>query len=54
MLNREVLRSCAGMGPIGVKAHLKPFLPTHPVIPTGGLPEFKGDEQARRHHLDEF
>eukprot|EP00892_Ulva_mutabilis_P002870 jgi/Ulvmu1/12584/UM092_0014.1 len=27
-----------GMGPIGVKAHLAPFLPSHPVIPTGGLP----------------
>jgi glycine dehydrogenase len=25
-----------GMGPIGVAAHLAPFLPTHPVIPTGG------------------
>jgi glycine dehydrogenase len=25
-----------GMGPIGVKAHLAPFLPTHPVISTGG------------------
>ena len=24
-----------GMGPIGVKAHLAPFLPTHPIIPTG-------------------
>ncbi len=24
-----------GMGPIGVKAHLAPFLPSHPVIPTG-------------------
>lgn len=24
-----------GMGPIGVKAHLIPFLPTHPVIPVG-------------------
>src|SRR4051812_13325583 len=24
------------MGPIGVKAHLSPFLPGHPVIPTGG------------------
>merc|ERR1712222_283372 len=23
-----------GMGPIGVKAHLAPFLPSHPVIPT--------------------
>ena len=35
-----------GMGPIGVKAHLKPFLPTHPVIPTGGLPAFEGDAKA--------
>ncbi len=25
-----------GMGPIGVMKHLVPFLPTHPVIPTGG------------------
>lgn len=25
-----------GMGPIGVAAHLVPYLPTHPVIPTGG------------------
>ena len=25
-----------GMGPIGVGAHLAPYLPTHPVIPTGG------------------
>ena len=24
-----------GMGPIGVKAHLIPFLPTHPVVPIG-------------------
>lgn len=24
-----------GMGPIGVKAHLVPFLPTHPVVPIG-------------------
>ncbi len=28
-----------GMGPIGVKKHLAPFLPSHPVIPTGALPE---------------
>merc|ERR1719449_183250 len=27
-----------GMGPIGVKAHLAPFLPSHPVIPTGAIP----------------
>ena len=25
-----------GMGPIGVSAHLAPFLPTHSIIPTGG------------------
>ena len=25
-----------GMGPIGVKAHLTDFLPTHPIIPVGG------------------
>jgi glycine dehydrogenase len=25
-----------GMGPIGVKAHLKPFLPSHPEIPVNG------------------
>ena len=25
-----------GMGPIGVAAHLAPYLPTHPVVPTGG------------------
>ena len=34
------------MGPIGVKAHLAPFLPTHPVIPTGAYPNFKSDEQS--------
>lgn len=27
-----------GMGPIGVKAHLAPFLPSHPLIPTGAPP----------------
>ncbi|KAJ9688164.1 hypothetical protein PVL29_014074 [Vitis rotundifolia] len=27
-----------GMGPIGVKKHLAPFLPAHPVVPTGGIP----------------
>ncbi len=26
-----------GMGPIGVAAHLMPFLPSHPVIPVGGM-----------------
>jgi glycine dehydrogenase len=25
-----------GMGPIGVAAHLAPYLPGHPVVPTGG------------------
>ncbi|RMH54554.1 MAG: glycine dehydrogenase (aminomethyl-transferring) [Bacteroidetes bacterium] len=25
-----------GMGPIGVAAHLAPFLPSHPIVPTGG------------------
>ncbi|KAI8106487.1 hypothetical protein M9435_001031 [Picochlorum sp. BPE23] len=35
-----------GMGPIGVKAHLAPFLPTHPIIPTGAYPNFKSDEQS--------
>jgi len=29
-----------GMGPIGVKKHLAPFLPSHPVIPTGGKQPF--------------
>ena len=28
-----------GMGPIGVKKHLAPFLPTHPVIETGAFPK---------------
>lgn len=27
-----------GMGPIGVKKHLAPYLPSHPVIGTGGFP----------------
>lgn len=31
-----------GMGPIGVKAHLAPFLPSHPVIPTGAMPAVDG------------
>jgi hypothetical protein len=26
------------MGPIGVKKHLAPFLPSHPIVPTGGMP----------------
>jgi len=32
-----------GMGPIGVKAHLAPFLPSHPVVPTGAMPELPKD-----------
>lgn len=35
-----------GMGPIGVKAHLAPFLPSHPVVPTGAYPNFQSDEQS--------
>lgn len=29
-----------GAGPIGVKAHLAPYLPTHPVVPVGGEKAF--------------
>lgn len=32
-----------GMGPIGIKAHLAPFMPTHPVIATGALPDTPKD-----------
>jgi len=36
-----------GMGPIGVKAHLAPFLPSHPVIPTGAMGKgWKGEENS--------
>ena len=35
-----------GMGPIGVASHLAPFLPTHPMIPTGAMPDFQSDSQA--------
>ena len=35
-----------GMGPIGVKAHLAPFLPTHPIISTGAMPDFKDDSKS--------
>lgn len=34
-----------GMGPIGVKAHLAPFLPSHPVSPTHGYPKPAGELQ---------
>ncbi len=27
-----------GMGPIGVRGHLAPFLPSHPLVPTGAPP----------------
>jgi glycine dehydrogenase len=33
-----------GMGPIGVKKHLAPFLPSHPIIKTGAYPGFSGDD----------
>ena len=31
------------MGPIGVKTHLAPYLPSHPVVPTHVLPRPEGD-----------
>ena len=34
-----------GMGPIGVAAHLAPFLPGHPVVATGGE---RGDRRRSR------
>ncbi|KAG2495655.1 hypothetical protein HYH03_006255 [Edaphochlamys debaryana] len=34
-----------GMGPIGVKAHLAPYLPSHPVVPTGALPNAPAQAQ---------
>ena len=34
------------MGPIGVKQHLAPFLPTHPVVPTGAYPGFESDKES--------
>uniref|UniRef100_A0A914H3A8 Glycine cleavage system P protein n=1 Tax=Globodera rostochiensis TaxID=31243 RepID=A0A914H3A8_GLORO len=38
-----------GMGPIGVKAHLAPFLPGHPIVPIRGdrLPRVAGKENER-------
>jgi hypothetical protein len=33
------------MGPIGVKAHLAPFMPSHPVIPTGAAPSCWNSQQ---------
>jgi glycine dehydrogenase len=35
-----------GMGPIGIKSHLAPYMPTHPVIPTGAYPNFKSDKES--------
>ncbi len=29
-----------GMGPIGVKSHLQPFLPSHPLVSVGGVKSF--------------
>eukprot|EP01018_Ginkgo_biloba_P021655 Gb_35734 [translate_table: standard] len=34
-----------GAGPIGVKKHLAPFLPSHPVVPTSGIPAPDGNAQ---------
>lgn len=34
-----------GMGPIGVKKHLAPFLPSHPVVPASGIPALEGKSQ---------
>ncbi len=34
------------LSPHLVQAHLAPFLPTHPIIPTGAYPDFKGDAQS--------
>ncbi|KAH9329933.1 hypothetical protein KI387_002041, partial [Taxus chinensis] len=34
-----------GMGPIGVKKHLGPFLPSHPVVPVSGIPALEGKLQ---------
>lgn len=31
-----------GMGPIGVKKHLAPFLPSHPIVKHGGIGELEG------------
>ena len=28
------------------QGHLAPFLPTHPVVPTGALPDFQGDDKS--------
>jgi glycine dehydrogenase len=38
-----------GMGPIGVRAHLQPFLPSHPVVPVPGLAA--GNDVGLRHAL---
>ncbi|HRH64551.1 MAG TPA: beta-eliminating lyase-related protein, partial [Bacteroidia bacterium] len=35
-----------GMGPIGVAAHLAPFLPTHPLVKTGGAKGIKAVSAA--------
>ena len=35
-----------GMGPIGVRAHLAPFLPGHPVIGPNGAPDSRGTVSA--------
>ena len=42
-----------GMGPIGVAAHLAPYLPGHPVVKTGGaraIPARRGGAVEQREH----
>ena len=42
-----------GMGPIGVAAHLAPYLPGHPVVKTGGAagdPRVVGGAVGQRQH----
>ena len=40
-----------GMGPIGVKSHLAPFLPNHPVIPVHGKTDANGAVSAAPYGL---
>ena len=48
---RGACRSCHGtvvliVLPSDVQAHLAPFLPTHPLHPTGAMPGFKSDDKS--------